>query len=966
MLEQLNKLPDSHTPRVLHDRLVERDGSIAKLFERDKGLFLDVMALAAWSPWLATTLEQNPDYLPWLQRERLNTRVHSREDIGESLARFALTHSTIDPHDMFARFRRRELLRIYLHDIRRAHTVAETTEELSNLADAILEYALRLSRQRLDNRFGSPQRVDSEGRVVATEFCVVALGKLGSRELNYASDIDLMFLFSDEGMTSAGGTRGQVTNREYYVKLAEHMLRLVGEPSGEGAAYRTDVRLRPHGREGTLACALNEAMRYYETRADDWELQTLIRARAAAGSEALFHRFAASVVDRIYRTDVSISSALSNVRLSKEKIDIQRERADKGFNVKLGRGGIREIEFIAQALQLAFGGRDPWLRSPHTLISLARLADRSLITEFEHTQLSDAYQFWRCLEHRLQMEHGLQTHSVPNDEARRELIARRMGFAGKYPASGFDGAITRHATNVRTVFDRVFADADPQAVEEQHLDRLSRAASHSPDPEATAASKAASILINHLVASETEGAEALQGVDELTAWLRNTAAATVNARRGLTFAMRIARSLEKEPEHATVTLSELKSTIQLCSTSDVFGEMIASRPVLMHSVRAKAGAIPRRDEASEFRPAASAQESFRAELDALRRHWSEALVGIAAQDAAHEMALDEVNQRLTTLAAESIDTALRIARDELARRYGELAAEPRLAVLGLGRLGSGGMDYGSDLDIVVVYDGTAPSPVVEQTHDEVYARLVELMIAALSNVTREGSLYRVDLRLRPDGQKGPIVSSAQGFISYLKERAAIWEWLAYVKLRAVAGDREFGAKKEGDARQCIHDLAGHADAADLLSETQRVRSRLEKEKTSRRKAGINIKHGVGGMLDVYFAVRYLQLRDNVPDDEEDRTTLGILKRLRDAGSIDDENFRALRDGYRLLRSVDHETRLVVGRSATLPDASHAAFADIARRLGHETEQTLSGELQSSMKAIRAAYERIMRLETNGS
>ena len=964
MLDQLNKLPDSHTPKVLYDRLVERDGSVSKLFERDKGLFLDVMALAAWSPWLATTLEQNPDYLTWLQRERLNTRVRSREDIGESLARFALTHSQLDPHDMFARFRRRELLRIYLHDIRRAHTVAETTEELSNLADAILEYALRLSRQRLDNRFGSPQRIDSEGRVVATGFCVVALGKLGSRELNYASDIDLMFLFSDEGMTAAGGSRGQVTNREYYVKLAEHILRLVGEPSGEGAAYRTDVRLRPHGREGTLACALDEALRYYESRADDWELQTLIRARAAAGSEALFNQFTATVVDRIYRPDVSVSAALSNVRLSKQKIDIQRERSDKGFNVKLGRGGIREIEFIAQALQLAFGGRDPWLRASHTLISLSRLADRTLITEAEHTQLSDAYQFWRCLEHRLQMEHGLQTHSVPEDDSRRELIARRMTFMGENPVNSFDRAMMSHAANVRRVFDRVFADADAEAIEEQHVDRLSRAGVHSPDPEASAAAKAAAIFITHLAASETESSGAPQNVDELTAWLRSVAAEMVNPRRGLSFALRIARSLEKEAEPAAVTLSELKSTIQLCSVSDVFGEMIASRPVLIHAVEAEPDAIRQRDYANEFQRTLSQQDSFRAELDALRRHWSEALVGIAARDAARDLALDEINHSLTTLASASIDAALQVGRDELARRYGELIAEPRVAVLGLGRLGSGGMDYGSDLDVVVIYDATAPSPVAGQTHDEIYARLVELMIAALSNVTREGSLYRVDLRLRPDGQKGPIVSSAQGFTSYLKERAAIWEWLAYVKLRAVAGDRDFGAKTESQARQCIHELASQTDAAELLDETQRVRARLEREKTSRRKAGINIKHGAGGMLDVYFAVRYLQLRDNVPDDEEDRTTLGMLERLRDAGSIDEENFRALRDGYRLLRAVDHETRLVVGRSATLPVASHAAFADIARRLGHETEQTLNAELQSRMKDIRGAYERIMRPESN--
>src|SRR5215510_1125426 len=427
----LQRLPESHTPRVLYDRLVQNQASTAKLFERDRGLLLDVLTLAAWSPLLATTLEQNPDYLQWLQRERVEARVRSCDDLSESLARFALTHSTLDPHDMFARFRRRELLRIYLYDIRRVHTVAETTDELSNLADAVLEYALRLSRQLLDNRYGSPQRTDAEGRMAGTEFCVVALGKLGSRELNYASDIDLIFLFSHDGTTAAGGARGQITNREYFVKVAENILRLVSEPTGEGAAYRVDVRLRPHGREGALACSFDEAVKYYKTNAQDWELQTLIRARAAAGSDQLFNRFAAAITNQVYRPDVSVASALESVHLSKQKIDIQRERAGKGFNVKLGRGGIREIEFVVQALQLAFGGRDEWLRAPHTLISMARLADRGLITEAEYSQLSDAYQFWRCLEHRLQMEHGLQTHTLPREQPRRELIARRMNFSGE-------------------------------------------------------------------------------------------------------------------------------------------------------------------------------------------------------------------------------------------------------------------------------------------------------------------------------------------------------------------------------------------------------------------------------------------------------------------------------------------------------------------------------------------------------
>src|ERR1051326_6949790 len=519
----LQRLPDSHTPRVLYDRLVQNNPSIAKLFERDSGLLLDVLTLAAWSPLLATTLEQNPDYVQWLQRERVEARVRSLDDLSESLARFALTNSTLDPHDMFARFRRRELLRIYLYDIRRVHTVAETTDELSNLADAVLEYALRLSRQVLDNRYGSPQRLDEEGRIVPTEFCVIALGKLGSRELNYASDIDLIFLFSNDGTTSVGGERGQITNREYYVKVAENILRLVSAPTGEGAAYRVDVRLRPHGRAGALACSFDEAVKYYQTNAQDWELQTLIRARATAGSVQLFNRFASAVADQVYRPDISVTSALESVHLSKQKIDIQRERTDKGFNVKLGRGGIREIEFIVQALQLAFGGRDEWLRAPHTLISMARLADRGLIAEGEYSQLSDAYQFWRCLEHRLQMEHGLQTHTVPLDPARRELLARRMNFQGETALKKFEEAMARHATNVRTAFDRVFGDTKSILAADLRSKRP-REFAETADAETATALKAASIFIKFLDATTIEklGCED-ERVDALAKLLRSKA-----------------------------------------------------------------------------------------------------------------------------------------------------------------------------------------------------------------------------------------------------------------------------------------------------------------------------------------------------------------------------------------------------------------------------------------------------------
>ncbi len=457
----LRDLPDPNGARLFLERLGKEQPRAYQNLLKQPALLADVLALAAWSPLLATTLEQNPEYLSWLSRERADPRVRTSDELKESLARFALTNSSLNPQVLLARFRRRELLRTYLHDIRRSQTLVETTEELSNLADAILDYALSLARQDLDNRYGLPRHVDERGRSATAEFCVIALGKLGSMELNYASDIDLVFLYSDDGTTAGSGDRGEVSNREYFVKLSETIARLVGQSGGEGAAYRVDLRLRPHGRDGALACSLQEATRYYMQSAQDWERQTLIRSRAAAGSAALFAHFKETVTPYVFRPDVSVRGALANVRLAKQKIDRQVEKKS-GFNVKLGRGGIREIEFIAQALQLAHGGRDDWLRVPHTLVSLGRLADRGFITQTERSELSDAYYFLRSLEHRLQMEHGLQTHTVPDGEEAQTLIARRMGNLTR---SDFAAVLKTHVANVRNTYDRLFAEGDDSTPE---------------------------------------------------------------------------------------------------------------------------------------------------------------------------------------------------------------------------------------------------------------------------------------------------------------------------------------------------------------------------------------------------------------------------------------------------------------------------------------------------------------------
>ena len=963
----MRELPDVDAARLFYERVTTEHAQVRRILERDAGLLADVLALSAWSPLLATTLEQNPEYFQWLARERTHTLVKTREELGESLARFHLTHSQLDPQITLARFRRRELLRIYLRDIRRTATLVETTEELSNLADAVLEHALSIARQDLENRYGTPQSVDERGRTAPATLCIVALGKLGSFELNYASDIDLFFLYSDEGTTSGKGTRGPTSNREYFVKLAEMTARLVGNPAGEGAAYRVDLRLRPHGRDGALASSLEEAARYYRETAQRWELQALIRARAAAGDPALYARFAERVRGRVYRTDETIKRALDDVRTAKQKIDRhQAGRTSRGFNVKLGSGGIREIEFIAQALQLALGGRDDWLRAPHTLISLGRLADRHLITERERTELFDAYVFLRTLEHRLQMEHGLQTHSVPEDAVRRGMVARRMHFDADEATEKFDAALALHTGNVRAAYDRVFGSFDDEgnAIEngvDVPASSFDATAQLSAEPHADAltgaAHAAASLFVSHM--EDAGRVSVATKIEELSRYLMDAAMESVNARRALVLTSRVASSLDKSRAEGELTKERLRALVHLCGSSERFGDMLASNPSLIYQLPLEGASSSFKDYRRLLTEAVEREATFGAELSALRQTWAALLIETGALDAAGAITMKEANRRQTELAAASLDAGLLAATRELARRYGQLDAPVRLSVLGLGRLGGGGVDYGSDLDVVLIYDDASDAPIKSLNHAEAYGRLSELLVAALSSMTRDGSLYRVDLRLRPDGRNGPTALGASAFLDYLAVRAVAWEWLAYVKLRAAAGDMELGREVEKSARRTIHEAARKC-APDLLrAETRRVRERLEQERAARKgRVATDVKYGAGGMLDVYFAMRYLQLRDDVPDREEDRSTPATLALLRAAGSLSEEEYQTLSEAYAFLRTLDHHLRLVIGRSTRLPPLEHPALADIARQMSCASTHELTDKLAAHMRDIRAAYDRI--------
>lgn len=901
--EQLIRdLPDTDAARRFLGQLAEQHAAQRDKLLKQDGLLSDVLTLVSFSPLLATTLLQHPDYISWLGRKRLESGVRSREELVESLARFSLTNSQLDPQILFARFRRRELLRIYLRDIRRLATIAEITEEISNLADAILETALERARHEIDNRYGHPQETDEKGRYVPSGFCIAALGKLGSKELNYSSDIDLLFIYSAEGKTT-GGTRESVTNREYYVKLAEHISKLVGSPSGEGAAYRVDLRLRPHGSLGALALSVSDMIRYFKTEARAWERQVLIRSRGCAGDTDIFKRFIGTIEDLIFSKKQTVESALASVRHSKERIDKENHNR-RGFDVKLGRGGIREIEFLAQALQLAYGGKDKWLRSPHTLITLSRLADRKYISKSELSELSAAYEFLRRTEHVLQMKNGVQTHTVPDDPDKRRLLAKKMTFAS---AGDFEADLARSTDDVSRIFKRVFGEtpADVSDLETTEVpNREERTRSH------------------------------------------------------------VMASIEKSDIAFEATGPNVAVLDRLVAVSPHFAAMLAASPQLAVDLPDPDADFELPDYEMIMTATIDGTRDFGQRLSAMRKVWSRLLLELVVRDIFGKLTLREAKRAQTELAEASIKSAVEVVRDELANRYRPHEINLDLAILALGKLGGRGLDYDSDLDLVIVYFDPGHQ-IAGVTAAEFYARVVELFSTTLSSMTRDGNLYRVDLRLRPFGSKGMTAISIDAFLDYMKETAAIWEMLAFVKLRAVGGDESLARNVESETRRIIHERALTVAPDELRTETRRVRLALEKQRTHSLRGGdIDIKYGSGGMLDTYFAMRFLQLRDNVPDtlsefNTDDRSTSQMLERLRDKGALPEKLYTDLSVGHEFLSALDHQLRLTIGRTTRLPLANQTALASIAERMNLASVSALLEHLTAHRLAIRAAFDAIV-------
>lgn len=892
-----------------------------------------LLTVFSHSRFLSEELLEHPEWVDELVERGVMHRVLSVEEYIGQLEEW-LGHAPGTPSPLsLALFRRKQILRILLRDVLGFASLSEVTGELSNLADAILDVAYHGIRQDLEQRYGKPQCIDASGRKVECGFTVLALGKLGGDELNYSSDIDLMFIYGGNGETD-GPT--SISNKEFFKKVANTYTELLSTYTAEGMCYRVDLRLRPDGRHGEVCVSLDGAKSYYQSRARDWELQMLIKARCAAGEPGPGRELLEFVDPLIYSTTLDFG-AVEAVSEARERIHekLAARRGNTGFDVKLARGGIRDIEFLVQCLQRLHGGRVPWVRHGGTLLALARLNDKELLSDSEYSRLASAYTFLRNIEHRLQFDEDRQTHMLPATAKGLDLLARRMpaGSLGGDPTGDLlRRRLNTHLEEVQDIYQRVIHAQNPTYYRTA-ADRTHEAAAIAV---ASITEPVASNLVRYLD----------QKAPRLAAQL---------ARRKLRGAVQLEHFLERvddQPELLAWLDADPVLTGYVLTVFDLSpylaDEMIRT-PQLIEEIRSLRD---RRDVDVRYHELAGVLD----EPGDLRRFFRREMFRLQVESICLPVPVFTTLQRTSTLADAVIAAAYRMALNSViaSNPPSDPLYEPRdqMMVIALGRLGLKEFDLASDADLVFVL------PDADTKEELFWTRVAERMINIITAYTKDGVMFAVDTRLRPNGREGPLVQSETAFKNYFASHAEAWEGITYMKSRAIAGDIEKGTAFLGELQKVDWRRYGQSGRSRRL--LHQMRMRLEREQGPSNP----LKAGYGGYYDIDFALMYLRLKGagiffkvlNTPERIDVIEQMGHLERA-------DAEF--LRDAATLYRAIDHGLRVFSGQAqGSLPTAE--SHLEILTKLvalwtpDHLHDQDLPTELSQVQRRTREFFDRLFQ------
>ena len=886
------------------------------------------------APYLATLLSADPDRLDRVARDPYLHREKPR-DVLEAEVRAACTGVSAHRDALHAGLRRvrgDELVRLGARELELG-TETEVGRELSRLAEACFATAIDHVSRELTARWGAND----------VALAVIGMGKLGGEELNFASDVDVIYLYASDRAEV-----GPLSVHEYVAKLCTQITAALSEVTDDGLVFRVDLRLRPEGSRGAIACSLAQLERYYETFGRPWERQAWIKARPAAGDPALGAAVMHALAPFVWPHHTS-PTIVDEVRALNQRIKRELVRGRDHYDVKNGDGGIREIEFFVQALQRIHAAHHPNLRVRGTLAALDGLLFAGLVTDDEHLALTRAYRWLRHVEHVLQLEGGLQTQALPDD---REVLARRLDYPD---AAAFDRELAVHTAEVARLFatlgddrvdhpdiDAILHEALDAAGEGDALARLgftdttaaraelarARRRPGSPlSPDATGRDARVGARLLSALASSADPDQALRSLGDLI------------ANRGEQWS--IWRLLDEQPAIVRLLGS-------LLGASAYLGRTLVDTPELNDLLVSLGTTAPARTSAQieaelAARLAAIPPSDIERQWNAVAEIKNGHVLRVGLADFAGILDPLAVDVELTAIAEACVRAALGIIRHQL-------DPEGALAILGLGKLGGRELGYASDLDVIFVYTG--PSG---EAGDELapFTKLAQRLLGALHQRTPRGRLYEVDTRLRPSGTQGLLVSSLAAWRRYHAESAQLWEHQALLKLRPIAGDAALGAAVEADAHATVYTPRDPRVVGEAI---RAMRTRIETEL-----GGPNdLKTAPGGIIDIEFAAQYLQLVHGHAHSALQTTSTSLALRAAGAAGIAPLDVtRLLDEGYRFLRHIEHRLRVVHDQPVHRLPETKLELDRLARRSSFADGGELLEHLERWRREIRAAYEFVL-------
>ncbi len=932
------------------------------------------------SQYFSEMLIRDPSLLVWLRggterRDRdtlvfdLSTALENEE--GDEAARLAIRHD-----------RRRETLRIGYNDIVRGLPFEVTTLDLSHLADACVEGAYRHAWKRVEAKHGRPMRADG----APARFVVLALGKLGGAELNYSSDIDLIFLYDEEGQTTDASRR--ISNAEFFTRLGGDIVRLLSDHSALGIAYRVDMRLRPDGDQGSLARSLGATVNYYVTSGRTWERQALIKCRAIAGDLDLGGEFLEAIGPFIYRRYLG-AAEIAEIKTMKRRIESRTLSAGTDdVEVKTGRGGIRDVEFVVQFLQLLHGGRYPEVRHENTLTALVRLENVGCLTAEERGIMEDTYRFLRRLEHRLQIMFDRQTHQMPQGPLEQRALAIRMGYppaslwedsAG--PAQRFNADYKFKTELNRKILNHLLHDAfqDDNGVDVDPVVDL--VLDPEPSDEQIEAALGRYPFRDRVLAYENLLALAREDTPFLSQprcrhflaaiapRLLQAVGSAADPDMALTNLEKVSASLGAKTilwELFNFNPPTLRLYVELCASSQFLSEILINNPGMIDDLmdslvvdRAQSAKVIR----AELAELCKGAEDLSPILSGFRnKEW----VRIGVRDILGREPIRDVTRELADVAEAIVAQVARDVWERRSIRHGipkrSDGKASRWCVLGLGKFGGRELNYHSDLDLVVIYEDDGETQGAERSiaNAQFVGDVVRGMIRSLGG-GGAGALYHADIRLRPHGISGPLVVSLHQFREYFAASAQPWERMALTRARPIHSTGDFGKV----VNQLIHEiLAAPVDPAKLAEQVVIMRERLEESAPPS-----DLKRGVGGLVDIEFIVQYLQLvHASAQPEILHPNTWDALASLRKNGLITSADHTKLRASYDFLREVEARLRIVQNRSISDWPVRQDELIRLARRLGYDAPdpsdavKSLLDDAAGHRARARTLFHQILRVK----